>query len=608
MSDAPLHLLELNDLLDEVCEGTIDDFRAARLEKLLNEHPEARYEYLRMINLHGMLCWDVGQQRSDVDVLQPSAVDVATAADDIDVPVYLHSRHRHSTPLLHGVGFLGNVCRGTVHYLSQEMPLSLLIATMIMASALYLAWVFNVNHYQQFAGQTPPPCKSNLDQKVIYVGRITGMKDCQWAKPNTQTVLGASVSLEREYALSSGLMEITYTSGAKVILEGPCTFKVYSSTGGFLEHGKLTANIIEQKTKVRGQRSGIGNQKSPNPQSPIPNPFIIHTPTAIVTDLGTEFGVEVFEDGDTLSHVFKGTVTIQSLSADGKPHADPRVLRENESVLVKRSGPNEGEIAVRTADAGIANFVREFPKAKLKSLDLLDVVAGGDGNGRRRERGIDPINGKEAPFFLVGHSLDVPQYNCVAWHRLIDGVFVPDGRRGAVQLDSAGHVFSAFPPTSGTTFSSIWARAADVDHDERTRNKAEWIYALGGGEKFMPQHRGLLGLHSNVGITFDLEAIRLSRPGLTPTAFRAVAGLADKPSYISRESIRVDVWVFVDGQLKLKREKLRVADGTFNVDVELDADDRFLTLVVTDFDSSRSGDRMVFGDPVLQMRTIEENK
>ena len=58
------------------------------------------------------------------------------------------------------------------------------------------------------------------------------------------------------------------------------------------------------------QQSSISNQQSSNPQSLIPNPFVIRTPTATVTDLGTEFGVEVSKEGDTETHVFVGEVQI----------------------------------------------------------------------------------------------------------------------------------------------------------------------------------------------------------------------------------------------------------------------------------------------------------
>ena len=83
-------------------------------------------------------------------------------------------------------------------------------------------------------------------------------------------------------------MEITYDTGAKVILQGPVTYEVESAAGGYLSLGKLTARV---------EKKAEGGSPIPNPQSLIPNPlFAVRTPTATVTDLGTEFGVEVQRD------------------------------------------------------------------------------------------------------------------------------------------------------------------------------------------------------------------------------------------------------------------------------------------------------------------------
>ena len=60
---------------------------------------------------------------------------------------------------------------------------------------------------------------------VPLVGRITGMVDCQWADPATEACERDSVPLGRKYALASGFMEITYDTGAKVILQGPALMR-----------------------------------------------------------------------------------------------------------------------------------------------------------------------------------------------------------------------------------------------------------------------------------------------------------------------------------------------------------------------------------------------
>ena len=117
------------------------------------------------------------------------------------------------------------------------------------------------------------------------------MVDCRCAGA---AVDSPSVPLGRKYELTSGLMEITYDSGAKVILQGPVTFDV-EANGGYLAVGKLTGKL--EKNAKRGtlnaelsdRRSSFIVQRSA---------FVVRTPTATVTDLGTEFGVEVGQDGE----------------------------------------------------------------------------------------------------------------------------------------------------------------------------------------------------------------------------------------------------------------------------------------------------------------------
>ena len=68
------------------------------------------------------------------------------------------------------------------------------------------------------------------------------------------------------------------------------------------------------------------------------------------------------------------------------------------SRLAWRKGQPLG-LAVRKSwllgwSAAPTGFVREIPKRTIKTFDLVDVVAGGDGFSGRRGHGIDPTNGR----------------------------------------------------------------------------------------------------------------------------------------------------------------------------------------------------------------------
>ncbi len=189
-------------------------------------------------------------------------------------------------------------------------PFSYAASTVIVATAILIGWAWRMSNDYRVATVensrelTAPGGQATAPAPEL-VGRITGTADCRWASAQSAP-RNETVPLGRKYELVSGLMEIAYQSGAKVILQGPCTYEVDSLCGGYLSLGRLTA-------RVGGAESKAANRKS---QIPIPK-FVVKTPTAVVTDLGTEFGVEVDKQGRTESHVFVGSVKIVRVDAQG---------------------------------------------------------------------------------------------------------------------------------------------------------------------------------------------------------------------------------------------------------------------------------------------------
>ena len=234
------------------------------------------------------------------------------------------------------------------------------------------------------------------------VGRITGMVDCKWEKKGlgirdwglekgSGTANHKSlVALGDKFILSSGLMEITCHTGAKVILQGPVTFDV-EANGGYLAVGKLTGKLEKRGERREERGEGTANHQSSIINHQSSNPFVIRTPTATVTDLGTEFGVEVDRSGVTDTHVFRGVVRVQVESAPGgDPNASHAVeLKENESIRVEKASATDSipRIAFVRKAAEPERFMRTLPRpqepSRLKVLayfrmgeDDLGAVAG----------------------------------------------------------------------------------------------------------------------------------------------------------------------------------------------------------------------------------------
>ena len=475
--------------------------------------------------------------------------------------------------------FLSTAYHGTIGFFSQELPFSLLIATLLTGFGLWIASLVYVSSSEKIAQDSSPPVQSSFDPTLKVVGKITGMVDCRWADPQTETFNGANVLLGRKYAMASGLMEITYYTGAKVILQGPVTYEVESKNGGFMPVGKLTGKVEIEAAKG----------------------FSVRTPTATVTDLGTEFGVEVNKDGHTFSRVFRGSVRVQRFSDKRKPEGAGQVLRENESVVVNNRNHDRDMVVI--TDATSTNFIRQISSRSIKILDLVDVVAGGDGYSGRRNAGINMTNGRTAGAFNLFTIAGDGKYHRVEGLPFVDGVFIPKGGNTRVQLDSAGHTFAAFDNSNDHTCGPLWA-GGTLEHIPRPTPPFDALReipaVLDGVDYSAPPH-GLLFLQSNKGIAFDLEAIRRANPGCNSLRFRAMVANTEIHSHLVCSAKCADAWVFVDGRERFTRRRFNSYGGASSVAVDIDEQDRFLTLVATDGGDDVYTDWIMFGDPRLEM-------
>lgn len=86
--------------------------------------------------------------------------------------------------------------------------------------------------------------------------------------------------------LESGLARIVFSSGAELQLESPAeVLELVSSMKCIVRTGKLVAHV-----------------------PPSAKGFVVETPSSIITDFGTEFGVSVGHDESAVVQVFEGRV------------------------------------------------------------------------------------------------------------------------------------------------------------------------------------------------------------------------------------------------------------------------------------------------------------
>jgi hypothetical protein len=486
MNDHDVGSDRLLDLAGAVCNKTASKNDYSELDAILSADADSCRHYLRYCRMHVALQFEVRADRAARKLCER----IDAPLDDVESNVTISTDSRtseahaaHSIP----ISLITAPLHATTGYFSSGWPVAYVIATVIFAVGLMIGAVVHVSQPENLVRPSTPLPSPLSTLPSSAVARITGMFDCVLNNDQCR-MLNAELKTDIHHssfinqhslvhlgdclALKSGLLELTYDTGARVILQGPVTYEVESPSGGYLSIGKLTARL--EKKVVSGQWSVASGQtsashqplatdRSPNPQSLIPNPaFAVRTPTALVTDLGTEFGVEVNGTGQTTSHVFQGTVEMKAISGNGKPVGEAMALHASQSARVDLDGENRRIVAVPGVQRPV--FIRKFPQPTIKVLDLVDVVAGGDGYSGRRNRGIDITDGRPTDKAWTDErpSTAHGMYRRAQGLPLVDGVFVPDSRTGRVQLDSAGHefLFDRLPQSLPLTEFHVWAGGA----------------------------------------------------------------------------------------------------------------------------------------------------
>ena len=156
------------------------------------------------------------------------------------------------------------------------------------------------------------PAQTAANSASVIVGKVAAMSNCQWLDPQSAAHEGEPVARGRSYVLTSGLLQITYNTGARAILQGPAVYTVDAPNGGSLSLGKLTVEAGKLERAAMTESEKARNRPARPPRAAA---FCVRTHTAIVLDKGDQdakFGVEVDRSVVTYMRVFHGTVIFTS--------------------------------------------------------------------------------------------------------------------------------------------------------------------------------------------------------------------------------------------------------------------------------------------------------
>ncbi|MEA2711670.1 MAG: hypothetical protein QOF78_4271 [Phycisphaerales bacterium] len=281
MSLSDADILELNELCNAVVDGTLSEKQKAILSQWLTSSEEARQLYVRVTGLSASLCHYAGEMQ--------------TGEPDIPLPLPNPSRP----------------WRWTFGLLAAAASLALVI------------WV--QRGLDRVAPPTPARGTGNIAVVVAkpttsdnneFVAQLTASRECEWANSDTSILLGAHLRKGQQVDIAKGFAQITFDSGAQVVLQGPASLDVNSAWSATLTRGRLKASVPPE---------AVG--------------FSVSNPSVEVVDLGTEFTM-IADAAGTMAEVLvlKGEVEAAPRASPDQP---PIVLREMESRRFAASGVSD---------------------------------------------------------------------------------------------------------------------------------------------------------------------------------------------------------------------------------------------------------------------------
>ncbi len=176
------------------------------------------------------------------------------------------------------------------------------------------------------------PAEPRINPASSYaLARLTRSAGARWADESQSVAAGTNFAAG-VLELTHGFVELTFDADAKAVLQAPVRLEL-------VERRHIALNMGRLVVRADGSKGA----------------FIVDTPKATVTDLGTEFGVGVGPGGDSQVQVYDGTVVAEWKTSDGVV-AGSRRLNAGQTIRIDRQWQR-----VTTVPFETDRFVRTFP-------------------------------------------------------------------------------------------------------------------------------------------------------------------------------------------------------------------------------------------------------
>ena len=249
------------------------------------------------------------------------------------------------------------------------------LAAFVTISALLLLGAFTWRSAQVETAKSSIASTEEAAQEKLHgheVATLIKSNSAVWDSPGPPIKELSRLKVGQELRLSEGSIEVVFDSGVEALVLAPCQLTIHNASKVSSKYGRLSAKVGEQ---------GKG--------------FVIETPVARVTDLGTQFGVDISESGQTEVAVFEGEVDLEFGTSTERSEVPGKqrgknLLVQGEGLRIDQFGKPTRLVSV---DGSRLPTVRQLPPVFLRPPVIAEVR---DNNSER-----DPGMRK---FYRVVHS------------------------------------------------------------------------------------------------------------------------------------------------------------------------------------------------------------
>ena len=363
-------------------EGTLGESERAELESLILSNPAARKAYLDYVRESACLRWLCVEEF-------PNVVELASAERRRTQPEKWR-RKRIAAFILGG----GIAC-----------AVAIVFANGWLTRGADRGGLVAVN--ETVPGRVEPQATEiapvQADQQSV--ATITGLGAARWQVPRDARQMLSRCAIGDRMRLREGSAELTFDAGAQVTVFGPADFEITSATSIRCRRGRVTTLVNDR---------GKG--------------FSIETPQAKVVDLGTQFGLQISDKGETEVVVFQGSIDVSYAARADAADASGRRMQQGDALLLRNSGEIERLMSVERnsfmlSAAKIAGLRPREPVIgdvadnirKADSIQSYQIVRGGlDDDALAfvdRNHQWNGIGPKGMPSFLMGADYIMPFNN-----------------------------------------------------------------------------------------------------------------------------------------------------------------------------------------------------